>query len=179
MSSLTSAARPAAKSFSSIAKIASAAHPVNTQQIDELRTAFEGNVNLTNMQNVIVEKDIKEVSINRKIVHETDHSFSTHLDSWACTSQKSSGRCWLFALLNLFRPGTAKLLNVKEFEFSQSHIHFWDKFERANHFLTAILETSDRGVDDRTIHYLLSDPIGDGGQWNMVSIQIRSLSLNI
>jgi bleomycin hydrolase len=44
---------------------------------------------------------------------------------------------------------------------------FWDKFERANWFLQHILDTSDRDIDDRTVAFLLTDPIGDGGQWNM------------
>ena len=111
------------------------------------------------------------------MVQEIDFTFSTKLDEWKATNQKSSGRCWLFATLNLFRPGTMKKMNVKEFEFSQAHIHFWDKFERSNHFLEAIIETSGRPVDDRTIHFLLSDPIGDGGQWNMAMNLIRKHGL--
>jgi len=70
-----------------------------------------------------------------------------------------------------------KKMNLKNFEFSQAHIHFWDKFERANHLLEAIIETADRPVDDRTIHFLLSDPIGDGGQWNMAMNLIRKHGL--
>ena len=70
-----------------------------------------------------------------------------------------------------------KKMNVKDFEFSQAHIHFWDKLERANHFLEAIIETADRPVDDRTIHFLLGDPIGDGGQWNMATNLIRKHGL--
>jgi bleomycin hydrolase len=70
-----------------------------------------------------------------------------------------------------------KKLNVKNFEFSQSHIHFWDKFERSNHLLEAVLETSDRNLDDRTIAFLLGDPIGDGGQWNMAMNLIRKHGL--
>ena len=111
------------------------------------------------------------------MVQEIDFTFSTKLDEWKATNQKSSGRCWLFATLNLFRPGTMKKMNVKEFEFSQAHIHYWDKFERSNHFLEAIIETSGRPVDDRTIHFLLSDPIGDGGQWNMAMNLIRKHGL--
>ena len=58
-------------------------------------------------------------------------------------------------------------MNLKEFEFSQNHMMFWDKLERANYFLEAIIETADRAVDDRTVAYLLSDGANDGGQWNM------------
>jgi bleomycin hydrolase len=142
--------------FADVAKIASAAKPITTPLISTMRQSFTGGgVALKNMQNALVENDIKKIAVNREIIAETDHSMSTQLDTWSCTNQKSSGRCWLFALLNLFRPSTAKLLNVKEFEFSQSHIHFWDKFERANHFMTAILETGDRDFDERTVHFLL------------------------
>ena len=121
--------------------------------------------------------NLSSVTLRRDLVQEIDFTFSTKLDEWKATNQKSSGRCWLFATLNLFRPGTMKKMNVKEFEFSQAHIHFWDKFERSNHFLEAIIETSGRPVDDRTIHFLLSDPIGDGGQWNMAMNLIRKHGL--
>jgi bleomycin hydrolase len=39
------------------------------------------------------------------------------------------------------------------------------------------LRPLDRPVDDRTIHFLLSDPIGDGGQWNMAMNLIRKHGL--
>tara|TARA_B100000609_G_scaffold30103_1_gene21254 strand:+ start:4534 stop:5625 length:1092 start_codon:yes stop_codon:yes gene_type:complete len=66
-----------------------------------------------------------------------------------------------------------KKMNIKEFEFSQAHIHFWDKFERSNCFLESMIDLGGKKVDDRTVHFLLSDPIGDGGQWNMAMNLIR------
>ena len=68
-------------------------------------------------------------------------------------------------------------MNLKNFELCQAHIHFFDKFERANHLLEAIIKTAERPVDDRTIHFLLSDPIGYGGQWNMAMNLIRKHGL--
>jgi bleomycin hydrolase len=44
---------------------------------------------------------------------------------------------------------------------------FWDKLERANYFLEAIIQTADRAPDDRTVAFLLEHPADDGGQWNM------------
>jgi aminopeptidase C len=73
----------------------------------------------------------------------------------------------MFAGLNLLRVGAMKKMNLKEFEFSQNYTLFWDKFERANYFLEAIIETADRDVDDRTVAFLLDRPLEDGGQWNM------------
>jgi bleomycin hydrolase len=110
-------------------------------------------------------------------VNEITPTFSVKLDDWSVTNQKRSGRCWLFAALNLFRVGAMKKMNLKDFEFSQSHIHFWDKFERSNHLLESIITTSDREINDRTIDFLLGDPIGDGGQWNMAMNLIRKHGL--
>ena len=150
---------------------------ITKKQIESMRAEFDGDPSAKVAQNAVTGNNVASVSLRRDLVQEVDFSFSTKLDNWKATNQKSSGRCWLFATLNLFRPGTMKKMNVKEFEFSQAHIHFWDKFERSNHFLEAIIETSDRAVDDRTIHFLLSDPIGDGGQWNMAMNLIRKHGL--
>ena len=142
-----------------------------------MRKEYESDSSARVAQNAVTSNNLSSVTLRRDLVQEIDFTFSTKLDEWKATNQKSSGRCWLFATLNLFRPGTMKKMNVKEFEFSQAHIHFWDKFERSNHFLEAIIETSGRPVDDRTIHFLLSDPIGDGGQWNMAMNLIRKHGL--
>ena len=56
------------------------------------------------------------------------------------TNQKSSGRCWLFAALNVARQPFVKHHNLEDFEFSQAHLFYWDKIERANYFLNNIGE---------------------------------------
>ena len=114
------------------------------------------------------------------------------------TNQKSSGRCWLFACLNVARQPFVKHYNLEDFEFSQAHLFYWDKIERANYFLQNIsmssfpyyvssfeynrnsymltnkcfflVLTARRGEDvtSRTVSYILNDPINDGGQWDMV-----------
>ena len=150
---------------------------ITKKQIEKMRKGFSSDPSAKVAQNAVTSNNISTVALRRDLVQEVDFTFSTKLDEWKATNQKSSGRCWLFATLNLFRPGAMKKMNLKEFEFSQAHIHFWDKFERSNHFLEAIIETSDRPVDDRTIHFLLSDPIGDGGQWNMAMNLIRKHGL--
>ena len=150
---------------------------ITDEQIQELRKAFDANPANKVAQNAVTSVQLPSLALNRSIIQDTANTFSTKLDDWKVTSQKSSGRCWLFAALNLFRVGAMKKMNVKNFEFSQAHIHFWDKFERSNHLLEAMIDTADRPVDDRTIHFLLSDPIGDGGQWNMAMNLIEKYGL--
>ena len=65
----------------------------------------------------------------------------------------------MFAGLNLLRVGAMQKMGLKEFEFSQNYMMFWDKLERANYFFEAIIETADRDVDDRTVAFLLDAPL--------------------
>lgn len=118
-------------------------------------------------QNAVTQVTADDIALNRDIVFGTDHSFSTVLDDWSVTNQKATGRCWMFAGLNLLRAPAMKKMGVRDFEFSQNYLMFCDKIERANYFLEAIIETAGRDVDDRTVAYLLTRPLNDGGQWNM------------
>jgi bleomycin hydrolase len=43
------------------------------------------------------------------------------------TNQKNSGRCWVFATLNVIRVPFVQHHNLDEFEFSQAYLFFWDK----------------------------------------------------
>ena len=54
---------------------------------------------------------------------------------------------------------------------------FWDKLEKANYWLEAIIDTADRDVDDRTVAHLLGNPAEDGGQWNMFVALVRKHGL--
>ena len=137
------------------------------ESLDRFRESFGGDTTKRLMQNVVTQRDVNEVALNRSIVTEAPHTFSTLLDDWPVTNQARSGRCWMFAGLNVCRVDTRKQLNVKDFEFSQNYVMFWDKLERANYVLEAVVETADRPLDDRTVSWLLSRPMQDGGQWEM------------
>lgn len=141
--------------------------PISTETIQTFRDAFEQDTSAKVSQNAVGQTTIDDVALVRDVVQGTDFTFSTRLDEWKASNQRQSGRCWLFAALNMLRVPAMKKMNVKEFEFSQNWAMFWDKFERANWFLQHIIDTADCDIDDRTVAFLLEDPIGDGGQWNM------------
>ncbi len=144
-------------------------HPgtLTPQRIAELRERFEADRTARLMQNAVTQTPVDDVALNREVITTTDDSFSCRLDDWQVTHQKKSGRCWMFAGTNLLRVGIMKKLKRKDFELSQNYVLFWDKFERANYFLEAILETRQQDIDDRTVAFLLDHPLDDGGQWNM------------
>jgi len=132
-----------------------------------LRKDFSANPAYRLAQNAVTQVAVDDVAISREIINSTSHSLSTVLDDWKVTNQERSGRCWLFAGLNLLRVGAMRKMGLKDFEFSQNYVMFWDKIERANYFLEAVIETAGRDLDDRTVAYLLESVADDGGQWNM------------
>lgn len=125
-------------------------------------------------RNAATQVGIEAASLNREKIQHTSTAVSHRLDDWKATSQKKSGRCWLFSSLNFLRSRARESLGIKNFEFSQSYVFFWDKFERANWFLTDVIATSDEPVDGRLVQFLLGDVLGDGGQWDMaVSVYMK------
>jgi bleomycin hydrolase len=140
---------------------------LTTADLELLRKDFSASPGYRLAQNAVTRVSVDDVAISRQVVSSTDHSMSTLLDDWKVTNQQRSGRCWMFAGLNLLRAGAMRKLGLKDFEFSQNFVMFWDKIERANYFLEAVIETAGRDLDDRTVAYLLDSVAGDGGQWNM------------
>ena len=140
---------------------------VSADHITSLRSQLANSSAYRLARNAVTKVGADEAALDRSVVSAADWSMSTWLDDWSVTNQKKSGRCWMFAALNLFRASVMKRLNVKKFEFSQNFTLFWDKFERANWFLESIIETASRDLDDRHVSFLLDYPIDDGGQWNM------------
>jgi bleomycin hydrolase len=128
---------------------------------------FESDPFNTVRQNAMAESDASKLTLNQSVAMTVDRNFSIRLDDWSITDQKASGRCWLFSATNLLRAGIIKRLNTKSFELSQSWLLFWDKLEKTNYFLEAIIATADRDADDRTVATILANCVNDGGQWNM------------
>ncbi len=150
---------------------------LSAQDLELLRKDFAANPAYRLAQNAVTRVSVDDVAISREIINSTDHSLSTLLDDWKVTNQERSGRCWLFAGLNLLRVGALKKMGLKDFEFSQNYVMFWDKIERANYFLEAIIETVGRDIDDRTVAYVLQAVADDGGQWNMFVAIVRKHGL--
>ena len=96
-------------------------------------------------------------------------SFSIDLKQGKITNQRASGRCWIFAALNVFRYEIIKKYDLDTFELSQNYLFFYDKLEKANFYLESILETTDEPLTSRLFQFINGSPLADGGQWDMLS----------
>ncbi|MBL0060816.1 MAG: C1 family peptidase [bacterium] len=137
-------------------------------QVKELLNSIEMDAPTRAAMNAVTNNDIKDLALNREIVAQNDDIYSFKLPSESATDQESSGRCWMFAGLNLLRPSVIKKCDLDEFELSQSYLAFWDLLEKSNVFLEYIIETRDRDIQDRELVKQLDEPIGDGGYWGYV-----------
>jgi bleomycin hydrolase len=162
---------------SSTGSVVDAAAALTSDDVARFAKEFTANPRNRLMQNAVSKTSVDDIALDRDVVTSIDHSMSTMLTDRKVTNQEKSGRCWLFAGLNLLRTGAAQRLGVKDFEFSQNYALFWDKMEKTNYFLEAMIATADREDDDRTVAHLLSEPISDGGQWNMFIALVRKHGL--
>jgi bleomycin hydrolase len=150
---------------------------LTADQVQRFGKEFAADPQQRLLQNAMTRNEVDALALDRALAVSAERSMSHQLDDWAATNQKQSGRCWLFAGLNLLRVGAARKMELADFEFSQNHLLFWDKLEKANFWLEGVIATSGRDADDRTVAYLMANPIDDGGQWNMFVALVRKHGL--
>lgn len=135
---------------------------------DQLYANYEANVKYAALENTVTHNGIHASLETRQSAVENTPVFSLDLTKDKVTNQKASGRCWMFAALNTFRHKMISSFQLEDFELSQAHTFFWDKYEKSNWFLEQVIATADQELTSRKVAFLLQTPQQDGGQWDMV-----------
>ena len=148
--------------------VALAQNALTPELLKDLRASFVKDAPTKAVMNAVSANSAKALVQDRETVLGVNQHFSHRIKTEGITDQKSSGRCWLFAGLNILRPTAMTALNKKGFEFSQTYLFFYDKLEKANLFLEAMIELRKKPLDDPDVTWLLKNSLPDGGQWNMV-----------
>ena len=143
-------------------------HSLEQNFTDKLYAAYEANPKYAAMENAISHNGLLVSLEKRSSAVENIPVFSIDLTKDKVSNQKASGRCWMFAALNTFRHKMISDFQLEDFELSQAHTFFWDKYEKSNWFLEQILATADLELTSRKVRFLLDTPQQDGGQWDMV-----------
>lgn len=140
---------------------------ISFSDLKEFEASFDSDrANILAMNAVTsngINKSAKDLSAKAR----NQFGFSVEVEAGKVCNQKQSGRCWMFASYNVMRLEIMSKLNIENMELSQNYPLFYDKLEKANHFLENMIELIDEPLDGRVISFLLSDPMGDGGQWDM------------
>ncbi|MBQ6521787.1 MAG: C1 family peptidase, partial [Atopobiaceae bacterium] len=147
---------------------------VTFEDIEGAREQFrESRANII-AKNAVTAQGIRTVArVPEALAANAIEAFDIEVKQGERTDQQRSGRCWMFASLNTFRMRIIKKYNLKTFELSQAYPLFFDKLEKSNWFLENILDTFGEPLNGRLMAYLLSDPVADGGQWDMFKSLVK------
>jgi len=140
---------------------------LNSEEYSELIRDYASKPQNVILRHSLIKSDIPTVVYDSKNRVEIQPNFSVEIKTLPVANQKASGRCWIFAGLNLLREIIAKKCDLTSFELSQNFVAFYDKLEKSNYLLASILDLIDEKPDDRVLMHLLVNGIGDGGQWDM------------
>ena len=158
-------------------KLPKEAKPVSAEAVSEFKRAYEGNAVALSASLALSKHSLDDISYDAIKAGRMTYTFSNEIPTMPVTNQKSSGRCWIFAGLNMLREAIGKQFNLENFELSQNFVAFWDKFEKINFFLESVSDFLDCDIDDRTLTWLLQTGINDGGQWDMLVNVIKKYGL--
>lgn len=140
---------------------------LNESRIKTYSKKYEKNKINVVVRNALSVSGISSALNNNSAIVPLRMKFNVDIETMTVCNQKNSGRCWIFAGLNVLREIIGKKLGLSSFEFSQNYIAFYDKLEKTNFALCSIIDLIDEKPDDRVLMHILSMPVSDGGQWDM------------
>ena len=142
---------------------------ISAEMFQEIKKGYQGTASDKAIRNALNTTGINVLASNAENAAMIDTHFSDQVKTKGRTDQKSSGRCWLFSGLNVLRSKMIDKYDLGNFTFSQNYVFFFDQLEKANLFLQGVIDTKDKGFDDREVDWLFRHPIGDGGQFTGVA----------
>lgn len=139
---------------------------ITPDMLQELQASVDMSDSMVFARNALAETDAAKLVADQQKLLQLDENFTIKLDSQVITNQESTGRCWMFAGLNILRPIAAKKLNMKDIKLSHSYLFFYDKLEKANLFLEEVIATREKPMGDRYVEWVFNHIVPDGGYWS-------------
>ena len=124
---------------------------ISPTMLQQIKQSYQGTPADKAIRNAITNNDINKLAVNGESKNNLDTYFSNKVESKGISNQRSSGRCWLFTGLNVFRAQAIHKYDMGEFQFSQNYSFFWDQLEKANLFLQGIIDTRLKPMDDKMV----------------------------
>jgi bleomycin hydrolase len=151
--------------------------PISSSLLSQLEEGYSARPELSVLSNALSRTTLDDAAFVPAGAAKLRMDFSIEVPTTKITNQKQSGRCWMFATMNVLRERVVKTCNLEDFSFSATYLAFYDKLEKANNFLEAVLHYADQELMDRETFTLMRQPIPDGGQWDMAVGLIKKYGL--
>lgn len=140
---------------------------LNEDTLNELKKNYAENNKNTIIRHALSVEPISSLVNDQKNIGQVQQVFNITVKTMDVCDQKASGRCWIFAGLNILREIIGKKCNIDNFELSQNYLALFDKLEKCNYLISSICDLISEDPDSRVLSFLLTNGIGDGGQWDM------------
>ena len=150
---------------------------LNEKIFDKLEKNYDLEPKNKVIENAISNMGIREASLNKNIINKHDFIFSNQVETKDVTNQKKTGRCWMFAGLNMVRMHIAKKLNMEKFELSESFLYFYDNMEKTNLFLQRVIDTKNLDIKDRKVEDVFYSTPEDGGYFEFFYYLIKKYGI--
>lgn len=150
---------------------------LNEEAYKKFADTYEAQPEHTCIESAISNVGLVEASKNKRVIQAHSFIFSQEIDHKNITDQKQSGRCWLFAALNMARPAIMRELHLEAFELSQSYLYFFDNMEKTNVFLDKIIQTKHLDINSREVVRALTFKTEDGGYFEYFKALIEKYGI--
>lgn len=154
-------------------------YQIRTSNLKKLKKKFYENSHNRVVQNSLCANALFQVSEVREYMQSRDTHFTHTLDPKLCVSNQGlSGRCWMFAVLNVMRHELIRSLQLPyDFELSESYLSFYEKMEKSNYLLSQFMDKDTVDVNDLKVREHLDSGAQDGGFWVTCSNLIQKYGI--
>lgn len=152
---------------------------VKIPTLNKLKKKFYKDDTNRLIQNSLCSNSLLRISEVREYMQSRDSYFSHVLDpELVVSNQGLSGRCWMFAFLNVIRHELVRNYQLPHhFELSESYLCFYEKLEKCNYFLTQFVDEDKIDSHDLKVQGLLIQGCEDGGHWITCANLIRKYGI--
>lgn len=138
---------------------------ITHDMLAQFRTAYEADGQAQVLHSALAKTDMADLAYVPVAGARLKGAFSVEVKTRGITAQQKSGRCWLFAALNILREKVAETCHLDQFELSQNYLSFYDKLEKANNFLEMVIDNVQEPIKGQLMQYVLRG-MTDGGYWS-------------
>ncbi len=149
---------------------------LNEEMLEEFRAAYENDPQAKRAAAACARTEIKDLVFLPMEAAKLNGGFSIEVRTSGITAQEKSGRCWMYAMLNILREQAAEKLGLEEFKLSGNYMSFYDKLEKSNNLLEMAAANADKPLTDRKMEYIFNG-FWDGGYWDMAADLVRKYGI--
>ncbi|ATZ80281.1 C1B-like aminopeptidase [Bodo saltans virus] len=140
---------------------------IDLKLIEESKEMFNSDKHNLTIQNALCSNSLVRITEVREYMQSRDKHFTYTLDpKLVVANQGFSGRCWMFAVLNVMRHELIRKYQLKyDFQLSESYVSFYDKLEICNHTMSYFINKGEYDNTSLKDQIILKDCCDDGGHW--------------